>query len=191
MAGCIPIRSAGRTHRRFSPSLRVAMRASACIGKGRPSMLTRTRLGVGLLLAAGALVGYAAAFGGRAPEDRQVDREAIAKLSHEFREAFERGDARAIAAFYTEQCEDYDDTNGEMFRGRAEVEKAFARDFKDHPGRKIVVQGKSLRFLGRDTAIQEGLVTLQSAGAELPVSTRFSCILVREDGQWKLALERE
>jgi uncharacterized protein (TIGR02246 family) len=126
-----------------------------------------------------------------APDDRPADREAIAKLGQEFRDAFARADAKAIAACYTEQCEYYDDTTGEVFRGRAEIERAYGDLFKNRPGRKIVVQGKSLRFLGRDTAIQEGLVRIQSVGSELPVATRYSVICVREDGQWKLALERE
>jgi uncharacterized protein (TIGR02246 family) len=129
--------------------------------------------------------------GAAVAEDRPADREVIAKLAQEFREAFEKGDAKALAAYYTEQCEYYDDTTGEVFRGRAEVEKAYADLFKNRPGRKVVVQSKSLRFLGRDTAIQEGLVRIQSVGSEMPVSTRYSVICAREDGQWKIALERE
>jgi uncharacterized protein (TIGR02246 family) len=123
--------------------------------------------------------------------DRKSDREAIAKLGQQFREAFEKGDARAIAAFYTEQCEYYDDSTGEAFRGRAQVEKAYANIFKNRQGRKILVQSKSLRFLGLDTAIQEGLVRLEPVASELPVSTRYSCVLARENGQWKVALEHE
>src|SRR5262245_56433130 len=87
----------------------------------------------------------------KVPDDRPADREAIAKLGQEFREAFEKGDAKALAAYYTEQCEYYDDTTDEVFHGRAEVEKAYADLFKNRPGRKILVQSKSLRFLGRDT----------------------------------------
>jgi uncharacterized protein (TIGR02246 family) len=126
-----------------------------------------------------------------APADRLDDREAIAQRGREFREAFAKGDAKAIAAMYTEQGEYYDDATGEAFRGRTEIAKAYADLFKEQPGRKIVVESKSLRFLGGDTAIQEGLVRLEPVGSEMPISTRFSCVLVREDGQWKLALERE
>jgi uncharacterized protein (TIGR02246 family) len=123
--------------------------------------------------------------------DRQTDREAIAKLGQEFREAFQKSDARAIAALYTRQCEYYDETSGESFRGRAEVEKAYTDLFKARPGSKIDVQDRSLRFLAADTAILEGLVRPRPVGSELPVSTRYSCILAREDGQWRIALERE
>jgi uncharacterized protein (TIGR02246 family) len=123
--------------------------------------------------------------------DRPTDRQAIAKLGQEFREAFEKNDAKAIATFYTRQCEYYDDTSGEAFRGRAEVERAFTELFKTRPKSKIEVQDRSLRFLASDTAILEGLVRLKPLGSELPVTTRVGCILAREDGQWKIALERE
>jgi uncharacterized protein (TIGR02246 family) len=126
-----------------------------------------------------------------AADDRPADREAIARLVQEFTTDFGRGNAPAAAALYTEQCEYYDDTTGETFRGCREVEKAYAELFRERPGSKIEVQSKSLRFVGRDTAIAEGLARVQPAGSELPRSTRYSCVLVREDGQWKVALERD
>jgi len=138
---------------------------------------------------AGAEAGQQAKAG--ADQERQADTEAIQKLAQEFSKAFERGNAKAIAALYTEQCEYYDDTSGEMFRGRAEVERAYANLFKKQPRSKALVQSVSIRFLGRDTALDEGLVRLQPVGSELPLSSRYSCLCVREDGQWKIALVRE
>jgi uncharacterized protein (TIGR02246 family) len=133
----------------------------------------------------------ALAGGGQSANDRPADRETIGKLGQRFREAFEKNDAKAIADFYTKQCEYYDDTSGEVFRGPAEVEKAYQQIFKARPKSKIEVQDKSLRFLAGNTAVLEGLVRVKPLGPELPVSTRYSCILVREEGQWKIALERE
>jgi uncharacterized protein (TIGR02246 family) len=129
--------------------------------------------------------------GSAAPADRPGDREVIGKLGQDFREAFGRGDAKALAGLYTEQGEYYDDTTGEAFRGRGEIEMAYAKFFKEMPGRKIIINSRSLRFLGRDVALQEGLVGLEPTDSELPRSVRYSCLLVREDGHWKLALERE
>jgi uncharacterized protein (TIGR02246 family) len=123
--------------------------------------------------------------------DRPADREAIARLGQEFHEAFDKHDAKALAALYTEQCEYYDDTNGEAFRGRAEVEKAYQELFRARPACNIDPQERSLRFVARDTALLDALVHVRSRGPELPISTRCSCVLVREDGQWKIALERE
>src|SRR5262245_57031436 len=103
----------------------------------------------GLLLDRPALAGAQATN----DRDRQADRDAIAKLSQEFREAFEKNDAKAIANFYAPQGEYYDDTNGEAFRGRADIEKAYAELFQARPGTRIDVRARSLRFLSSATAV--------------------------------------
>jgi uncharacterized protein (TIGR02246 family) len=123
-------------------------------------------------------------------QERQTDREAIRTLAQEFSKAFEQGDAKAIAALYTPQCEYYDDNTGEMFRGREGIEQAFTDLFRKRPKSKAVAQTLSIRFLGRDTALDEGLVHIQPAGSE-PLSSQYSCLCVREDGQWRIALVRE
>src|SRR5262249_7466843 len=43
----------------------------------------------------------------------------------------------------------------------------------------------------RDTAIEEGVLRQKPAGAELPTSTRYSALHVREDGKWKIAAVQE
>jgi uncharacterized protein (TIGR02246 family) len=122
---------------------------------------------------------------------RQGDREAISKLFQEFSKAFAKGDPKAIAALYTDRCEYYDANSGEVFRGQGEIERAYADLFRKFPGSKMEAQNQSVRFLGRDTALDEGLVRLQPAGSEVPLSSRYSCLCVREDGRWKVALVRE
>jgi uncharacterized protein (TIGR02246 family) len=161
----------------------------------QPYLLAGAMLG---LLAAGLLIGRngtALGLSSGAPsetaEDRPADREAIARLAQEFTKAVSRGDAKALAALYTENAEYYDDTADEAYRGRAEIEKAYAALFRERPASKLEIQSQSLRFLGRDTAIDEGLAHLQPVGSELPVSIRYSCLCVREDGHWKIALGRE
>jgi hypothetical protein len=62
---------------------------------------------------------------GAAP-DRERDKDAIRKSSRDFTLAFKKGDARAIAAFWTEHGEYYDDS-GEVLRGRADIEEGFRR----------------------------------------------------------------
>jgi uncharacterized protein (TIGR02246 family) len=138
-----------------------------------------------------AMGGYVQDEKAKATPERQPDQDAIAKLTQEFIKAFDRGDAKAIAAMYTERCEYIDDTSGEVFQGRAEVERAFTELFKLRPGARVLVQTRSTRFPGRDMALLEALVSLKTGGSELPLTTRVSSVCVREDGQWKVALERE
>src|SRR5438093_887675 len=67
---------------------------------------------------------------------READQEAIRKSSLDFARAFEKGDAKATAALWTEHAELHDGA-GRAIRGRAAIEKAFAEFLKDHPKVKM------------------------------------------------------
>jgi uncharacterized protein (TIGR02246 family) len=126
----------------------------------------------------------------RAGEDRAADRAAIEKSSAEFARAFAKGDAKAIAALWTEDGE-YHDEGGTSLRGRAAIEQAFREHFKEKTGAAVEVLIESIRFPARDLAIEEGLVRQTSPGKELPATTRYSVLHAREGGQWKIAVARE
>jgi uncharacterized protein (TIGR02246 family) len=123
-------------------------------------------------------------------DDRAADRKAIADASKAFEAAFEKGDAKAVAGFWTEAGE-YESDTGEIFRGRSVIEAAFAAHFKAVPKSQCTVRIDSIRFPSRDLAIEEGLLTTAGAGRELPASTRYRVVHVREGGTWKIALARE
>ncbi len=121
---------------------------------------------------------------------RDADTEAITKSSGDFAAAFARGDAKAVAALWTEQgeCEDAD---GSVAQGRAAIEKAFAETFKDKKQGTLDVEVRSVRFPSRDIAIEEGFLRHTPAGAGLPSSTLYTATHVREDGKWLIATSRE
>lgn len=118
------------------------------------------------------------------------DEEAIRNQAGEFTAAFAKGDAAAIAATWTEQAEYYEDGGVEL-RGRAAIQQAYADFFAAHPGARININIQSIRFPSRDLALEEGVSTLTYSGPELPTSTRYLAIHVREDGQWTTAIGRE
>jgi uncharacterized protein (TIGR02246 family) len=121
---------------------------------------------------------------------READVEAIRASSREFVQAFGMGDARAVAALWTEQGEFHDDS-GNPVRGRAAIEEAFRAFFKENPNRKIEVLIESIRFPARDLAIEMGVLRQSGADKELPATTLYTVIHVRERGQWKMAVSRE
>lgn len=118
------------------------------------------------------------------------DIEAIRQSSRDFSAAFAKADAKAVAAFWTEQGEYHDDT-GDVIRGRSDIEKAFAEYFKDHPNNKVQVQIFSIRTLSPNSAIEEGMLRQQPSDRQMPSSTLYSTIHVRDGGGWKIALSRE
>lgn len=122
--------------------------------------------------------------------DRAADREAIRKAGAAFAAAFEAGDAKAVAALWSDGAE-YVGEDGTRLTGRAEIEKAFTDLFKTGPPAKVEVDVRSVRFPSRDTAVEEGILRHHPNDKSLPSSTRYQTVLVREDGRWLIAHSRE
>ncbi|HTQ41091.1 MAG TPA: SgcJ/EcaC family oxidoreductase [Pirellulales bacterium] len=118
------------------------------------------------------------------------DEAAIRQGATAFSRAFENADAKAIAQLWAENGE-YEDDQGAHLVGRDAIEKAYTQQFAEKKGGKIDVEVKSVRFLTPDVAVEEGILHESSAGRELPTTTRYSAIDVRDGGQWKIAQCRE
>jgi uncharacterized protein (TIGR02246 family) len=119
-----------------------------------------------------------------------ADRDAIVKTVRLFADAFNKGDAKAVAALWTENGESRD-ASGRTFLGRAAIEKAYAEAFKANKGAKIEVLVKSVRFPAKDLAVEEGLLRHSRGPKDLPATTAYVAVHVREGGQWKIALASE
>ena len=121
---------------------------------------------------------------------RESDRRAIDKLTRDMIRAFEKRDAAAIAAHWTQDGE-FIRNDGESVRGRAEIQKGYAKFFKALKGKpKMEIQSDSVRFPSADMAVTEVTLRLKNEG-EIVASGRQAIVAVREGGQWKLAMIRE
>ncbi len=123
-------------------------------------------------------------------EDRAADREAIRKTLRQFLKALGKGDAEAVAAFWTETGE-YVDEDGDIIRGRKALAAEYRKFFAKNRGVKATGKAEALRFLGGDTAIAEGVFSRAATADLAGTSTRFTMLLAREKGQWRLAQLRE
>ncbi len=122
---------------------------------------------------------------------RPDDTRAISALVEEYTRAFNAGDAGAVAATFTAGAVVINE-EGERTLGRAAIRDQFAGSFKDAPGSTIVLQIDSMRFLGQDTALEEGTATITPAkGADAPDISRFIAVYVRENGRWLQAAVRD
>jgi uncharacterized protein (TIGR02246 family) len=127
---------------------------------------------------------------GPADKDSAADQAAIKKAGQSFLKAYLAGDAKALAAHWTENGEYFAD-DGTTIHGRANIENAYSELFAKRKGpTKAEMEATSIRFPSRDTAIQEGFFKVQS-GKEAPVSSKFTILHVREDGKWLMAVVRE
>src|SRR5262249_5015169 len=99
------------------------------------------------------------------------------------------GDARAVASFWTDEGEYVDQDSGPI-HGREALEKAYASFFKAREEVKTEAKTEKIRFLGKDTAVEEGTFTVRARGGPAD-SRRYSTLYVRQDGRWLIAMLKE
>jgi uncharacterized protein (TIGR02246 family) len=157
-------------------------------------MKTRHRLvlalGLAAVLAAG---GFVAA--GRSSADAQErkaeENEQPAKGRREaFIAAFNKGDAKAVAAFWTPDAT-YVDQAGREYKGRAAIQQQYAKVFAARKGAKLAILVTSAKQVSPDVALEDGITEVTPAEGGLPTAARFTAVLVKKDGEWYLQSVRD
>jgi uncharacterized protein (TIGR02246 family) len=111
--------------------------------------------------------------------------DAITKKAEAFVDAFHKGDANALAAFWTPDC-DYRDLAGRTLHGRKAIADEFTELFKENKGLKLRIEVHSVRFPTPDTAIETGVTSVLAEG-QLPNRAHYHNLWVKKDNQWLLA----
>jgi len=124
------------------------------------------------------------------PKGDPKDKAALAKKAEAFVEAFHKGDAKALAAFWTPDG-DYTDQTGRHLKGREAIEKTFQGFFAENKGLKLRIDSDSLRFVTADVAIEEGTTAVFSPDGGPPSRARYTIVHVKKDGQWYLDSVRD
>src|SRR5262249_8848896 len=112
------------------------------------------------------------------------------KRAQEFISAFNKGDAKATAGFWTQDA-DYVDQVGHHFKGRAAIEKLYEKVFADNKGAKLSITITSHRLLTSDVALEDGITEVTPADGGPPTAAQFSAVLVNKEGVWYLASVRD
>lgn len=114
--------------------------------------------------------------------DNAAHEKAIREAAAKYAEAFNRGDADALAAFYAKDAI-YDEGEGPVITGRDEIRKALAANLSASPGTKMTIDIKSIRFT-RSRAIEIGTATLTPPQGE-PLTVSYRAIHAQQpDGKW-------
>jgi uncharacterized protein (TIGR02246 family) len=159
-------------------------------------MKKKACFGIGSVIVAIATMGYLA---GQQParqlaagkaEKENPDAAAVKKAGQSFLKAYLAGDAKAMAAHWTENGEYFTD-DGTQVRGRAEIEKLYKDLYaKKSPPAEAEIEVTSIRFPSKDTAIEEGYFKVRH-DKEMPTASKYSVLHVREAGKWLMAVVRE
>ncbi len=115
---------------------------------------------------------------------------AIRATAQAFVAAFDRGDAKAVAALFTEKATIIDD-RGEPIKGRKAIEAEYASLFKLYPGAKMEVSVKSVEFPSPAMAVEDGVATVVAKTAIPPSAAKYTAIHVQENGKWLMASVHE
>jgi uncharacterized protein (TIGR02246 family) len=120
--------------------------------------------------------------------------EEVAAMLGEYLRAFNRHDPAALAAHWSEAGENVDLDTGETTRGREAVAEVFATLFQEDAGATIDIDVESIRPIRDDVALVDGVSRIgfsDGASPAAPSGSRFSAVVVKEQGRWMLASVRE
>ena len=105
-------------------------------------------------------------------------------------QAFNKGDAKAVAEFWSPDG-DYIDEQGHHYQGRKAIEESFQKLFAAAKGAELRIHRSSLRFVRPDLVIGDGLYEVVPPDGGPPTSTRYTAVNVKQDGQWFIECARE
>jgi uncharacterized protein (TIGR02246 family) len=127
-----------------------------------------------------------------APNASPSAEEAAIRASIEaFGQAFQKGDAHAIAAMFAQDGEAVD-ADGNAIQGREALEAHYAQRFADSPGLKLESDVEVVRILAPGVARVTGKSKLvPTDGSPGATTSRHTAILVKHDGHWVAASLRE
>ena len=127
---------------------------------------------------------------GVAQKDKDKEGDAIFERAQAFAAAFDKGDAKAVASFWT-QDGDYTDQSGKQLKGRGAIAKAFAGFFAENRGAKLRIDSESLRFVTPEVAVEDGVTEVIPADGGPPSRARYTIVHVKKDGKWYLSSVRD
>lgn len=119
-----------------------------------------------------------------------TDKEAIAQNAEAFLEAFNKGDAKALAAFWTPDG-DYTNKSGRHLKGREVIEKGFQDFFTENKGLSLRIESHALRFVTPEVAIEDGTSFVLHPEGLPPSRARYTIVHVKKDGKWLLSSVRD
>ena len=126
----------------------------------------------------------------RAGPAHQQDEKAIRLAAEAFAKAYNAGDAKAIARLFVAGGEIVNE-EGQSTQGREGIEQEFAGIFKEHPKTHMDLAIESIRFIGSDMAIEDGMATVTHGPDEPAQRSPYSVTYARQDGKWLTASARD
>jgi uncharacterized protein (TIGR02246 family) len=108
----------------------------------------------------------------------------------QFIAAFNKGDAKAVAAFWTEDAT-YVDQVGHEYKGRPAIEKLYQKVFAARKGAKLAIHVTASKMVTPEVVLNDGVTEVTPADGGPGTTARFSAVLVKKGGEWYLQSVRD
>lgn len=128
----------------------------------------------------------------RAQEEAAPEISGLAKSAEDYVVAYNKKDAAAIAALFTEDGEMCDLNGEDLISGRDEIKAHYEEVFANKDAPSAAVEVDSVRLVAPNLAIEDGTVHLTPPGENAPPrSTQYTAVLLKgSDGTWQIASTR-
>ncbi len=120
----------------------------------------------------------------------QQDEKAVRFAAGAFAKAYNAGDAKTISRLFVADGEIVSE-EGQSTQGREGIEQVFAEIFKEHPKTHMELSIGSIRFIGPDMAVEEGMATVTHGPDESAQRSPYSVTYAKQDGNWLTASARD
>ncbi len=124
------------------------------------------------------------------PTVKSPDEIALRQTAATFVEAFDKGDAKAVAAHFTADAE-YIDEQGNLFQGQPAIEESFVLAFAENPATRLELQINSIRFVSPGLAVEDGETTVKRPSGRPSDHSHYTAVHVKTNGKWLTASSRE
>jgi uncharacterized protein (TIGR02246 family) len=109
----------------------------------------------------------------------------ITNQAAKYEKAYNAGDAKAVAQFFTDDAE-YTDETGQLTQGRSDIEDLLKTTFAQNKGAKLDVQVESVRPLAPDVMEEKGTTTVTSPKGEKQ-SSGYTAIHLKKGDEWLIS----
>ena len=117
--------------------------------------------------------------------DQAGDESNLRQAVADYVTAFNKGDAKGLAALWSPEAVYTDPASGEQVVGREAIQQQFASIFESDAGAKLTATTESIEFVSPNVAIEKGSAVVESPNADAETS-QYSAVYVRRDGKWLL-----
>jgi len=118
------------------------------------------------------------------------DEQAVRQVTQGLVKAFNAGSADKAASLFYSGAELTDDA-GNVHKGSAAIKDLFARFVEKFPGATSTMTANSVWMVGPTLAIEEGQRLVSTKDDRASAATRYTLVMIKQQGEWKIASGRE